>query len=459
MNQTEEFDLIVIGAGSGGVRLARMSAGYGARVAVVESRYLGGTCVNVGCVPKKLLVYGASIHESLEDAAGYGWEVDSASEQFSWAKLLENKNAEIERLNGIYGRLLDNAGVTLINGTARITGKHEVTVGENRYAAKNIAVATGSWPYVPDIPGREHILSSNEMFFIEKLPQKAVVWGGGYIAVEFASILSGLGVETTLVYRGEMFLRGFDEDIRTTIAQEMTKKGIKLVFNVTIDAVEAKGEDSYVVQLNDGETMDVGLIMAATGRRALTEDLGLEEVGVKLAENGAVQVDDGFRTDVPSIYALGDVIGTPQLTPVAIHQAMVLAGNLFANGESKMNYEYIATAVFCHPNIGTVGLTEDEAEKLYGKLRVYRTQFRPMKHTLSGRDERTMMKLVVDDASDRVVGAHMVGPDAGEIIQGLAVALKAGATKEIFDSTVGIHPTSAEEFVTMREPVQAVVPE
>jgi glutathione reductase (NADPH) len=453
MNQAEEYDLIVIGAGSGGVRLARMSASYGARVAIVESRYLGGTCVNVGCVPKKLLAYGASIHEALEDAAGYGWQVDSASEQFDWHTLLENKNTEIERLNGIYDRLLENAGVTLIRGTARITGRNEVTVGEERYATRNIAVATGSWPYVPDIPGREHILSSNEMFFIEKLPEKAVVWGGGYIAVEFASILSGLGVETTLVYRGELFLRGFDEDIRTTVAQELTKKGVKLVFNVTVDAVEAKSENNYVVQLNDGETLEVGLVMAATGRRALTDNLGLEEVGVTLAGDGAIQVDDGFRTNVPSIYALGDVIGTPQLTPVAINQGMVLAKNLFAGGQGTMNYEYIATAVFCHPNIGTVGLTEDEASERYGKLRIYRTQFRPMKHTLSGRDERTMMKLVVDDASDRVVGAHMVGPDAGEIVQGLAVALKAGATKAIFDSTVGIHPTSAEEFVTMREAV------
>lgn len=453
MNQDQEYDLIVIGAGSGGVRLARMSAGYGARVAIVESRYLGGTCVNVGCVPKKLLVYGAGIHEALEDAAGYGWSLDTSAEQFDWGKLIANKNTEIERLNGIYGRLLSNAGVTLINGSARITGETEVTVGDDVYRTKRIVVATGSWPFVPEVPGREHILSSNDMFFLEKLPQKAVVWGGGYIAVEFASILAGLGVETTLIYRGELFLRSFDEDIRTTVAQELTKKGIKLLFNMTIEAVEAKGKDNYVVQLTDGETLEVGLIMAATGRRPLTENLGLEEIGVELAKNGAVQVNDHFQTNVPSIYALGDVIGTPQLTPVAIHQGMTLAKNLFANGDSRMNYENIPTAVFCHPNIGTVGMTEDEAVELYGKLRIYRTQFRPMKHTLSGRDERTMMKLIVDDASDRVVGAHMVGPDAGEIIQGFAVALKAGATKAIFDSTVGIHPTSAEEFVTMREPV------
>lgn len=450
---SQDYDLIVIGAGSGGVRLARMSASYGARVAIVESRYLGGTCVNVGCVPKKLLVYGASIRESLEDAAGYGWNVDSAVEQFDWGKLIANKNTEIERLNGIYGRLLKGAGVTLINGTARITGANEVTVGDETYKTARIVVATGSWPFIPEIPGREHILSSNEMFFIDKLPKKAVVWGGGYIAVEFASILSGLGVETTLVYRGELFLRSFDEDIRTMVAQELTKKGVKLVFNVTVEAVEAQGPDNYIVQLNDGETLEVGLIMAATGRRPLTDNLGLEEVGVELAKDGAVQVDEQFQTRVPSIYALGDVIGTPQLTPVAIHQGMTLAKNLFGNGNSRMDYEFIATAVFCHPNIGTVGMTEDEAAELYGKLRIYRTEFRPMKHTLSGRDERTLMKLIVDDASDRVVGAHMVGPDAGEIIQGFAVALKAGATKAIFDSTVGIHPTSAEEFVTMREPV------
>lgn len=453
MNQAHEFDLIVIGAGSGGVRLARMSASYGARVAIVESRYLGGTCVNVGCVPKKLLVYGASIRESLEDAVGYGWNVDSSGDQFDWRTLIQNKNTEIERLNGIYGRLLENAGVTLINGTATVTGKNEVTVGDRAFSTANIVVATGSWPHIPEVSGREHIVSSNEMFFIDQLPKKAVVWGGGYIAVEFASILAGLGVDTTLVYRGELFLRGFDEDIRTMVAQELTKKGVKLIFNVTIDAVEAKGKDNYLVQLSDGETMEVGLVMAATGRRPLTEGLGLEDVGVELAKTGSVQVDDHFQTQVPSIYALGDVIGTPQLTPVAIHQGMVLARNLFAGGNERMNYEFIATAVFCHPNIGTVGMTEDQAAEQFGKLRVYRTQFRPMKHTLSGRDERTMMKLIVDDASDRVVGAHMVGPDAGEIIQGLAVALKAGATKAIFDSTVGIHPTSAEEFVTMRESV------
>lgn len=452
MTQPQDYDLIVIGAGSGGVRLARMSAGYGARVAVVESRYLGGTCVNVGCVPKKLLVYGASIHEALEDAAGYGWTVQSSDRQFSWETLRQNKDREIARLNGIYGRLLEGAGVTVLEGTAVISGPNEVTVGDTVYSTDKIAIATGSWPYIPDIPGSQHILSSNEMFFLDQLPAKAVVWGGGYIAVEFASILSGLGVETTLVYRGELFLRGFDEDVRTTVAQELTKKGINLLFNTTVDAIDAT-DSGYVVQLSDGETLESGLVMAATGRRALTDGLGLEDIGVEMAESGAIQVNSGFETSVQGVYALGDVIGTPQLTPVAINQAMVLARNLFDDGTGVMDYEYIPTAVFCHPNIGTVGMTEDEAKEAYGDLRIYRTQFRPMKHTLSGRDERTMMKLVVDDATDRVVGAHMVGPDAGEIIQGIAVALKAGATKAVFDSTVGIHPTSAEEFVTMREPV------
>ncbi|MAL99328.1 MAG: glutathione-disulfide reductase [Alteromonadaceae bacterium] len=454
MTQSREYDLIVIGAGSGGVRLARMSASYGARVAVVESRYLGGTCVNVGCVPKKLLVYGASIHEALEDAAGYGWTVQSSDRQFSWKTLRQNKDKEINRLNGIYGRLLESAGVTLIEGSAAISGANEVTVGDTVYQTQRIVIATGSWPYIPDIAGKEHIVSSNEMFYLDTLPAKAVVWGGGYIAVEFASILAGLGVDTTLVYRGELFLRGFDEDVRTTVAQELTKKGINLLFNTTVEAVDATDDGGYVVQLSDGETLETGLIMAATGRRPLTEGLGLEAVGVATAENGAIQVDNAFQTNVPTIYALGDVIGTPQLTPVAINQAMVLARNLFDSGSGVMDYEYIPTAVFCHPNIGTVGMTEDEAREAYGELRIYRTQFRPMKHTLSGRDERTMMKLIVDDDSDRVVGAHMVGPDAGEIIQGIAVALKAGATKAIFDSTVGIHPTSAEEFVTMREAVQ-----
>lgn len=448
----QEFDLIVIGAGSGGVRLARMSAQRGARVAVVESRYLGGTCVNVGCVPKKLFVYGAHVHEDLEDAAGYGWNVPVDDVTFDWSTLVANKNAEIERLNGIYGRLLENAGVTVIQGTASLQDANTVVVGDSVYSARHITVATGSWPIIPEVPGKEYILTSNEMFYLPQLPKHAVVWGGGYIAVEFAGILAGLGVETTLIYRGELFLRGFDDDIRRFTEQEMRKKGIQLQFNTNIESVESSGTQ-YKVQLTNGEVLETGLVMAATGRRALVDGLGLTELGVELNESGQVVVDEHFQTAVPSISALGDVIGTPQLTPVALAQGMVLSRRLFGDGQGEMDYSAIPTAVFCQPNIGTVGLTEGEARAEGYDLAIYKSEFRPMKHTLSGRDERCLMKLVVDKRSDRVLGAHMVGPDAGEIIQGIAVAIKAGATKAQFDSTLGIHPTSAEEFVTMREPV------
>ena len=452
MSDQQDFDLIVIGAGSGGVRLARMSAQRGAKVAVVESRYLGGTCVNVGCVPKKLFVYGAHVHDELEDAAGYGWQVPLDDVSFDWPKLVANKNAEIERLNGIYGRLLENAGVTIIEGTASLSDANTVVVGETSYRARHITIATGSWPVIPDVPGKECILTSNEMFYLPQLPKQAVVWGGGYIAVEFAGILAGLGVETTLLYRGELFLRGFDNDIRRFTEQEMRKKGVNLRFGVTIESVEAENAH-YRVQLNNGETLETGLVMAATGRRALVDGLGLTDLGVQLSASGHVVVDDHFQTAVPSITALGDVIGTPQLTPVALAQGMVLSRRLFGDGKGDMDYSAIPTAVFCQPSIGTVGLTEEEAREAGHRLRIYRSEFRPMKYTLSGRDERSLMKLVVDDETDRVLGAHMVGPDAGEITQGLAVAIKAGATKAQFDSTLGIHPTSAEEFVTMREPV------
>lgn len=452
MSENHDFDLIIIGAGSGGVRLARMSAQRGARVAVVESRYLGGTCVNVGCVPKKLFVYGAHVQDELEDAAGYGWNVPLDSTRFDWPTLVANKNAEIERLNGIYGRMLNNAGVTIIEGTASLKDANTVVVGDQFYSARHITVATGSWPVVPDIPGKESVLTSNEMFYLPQLPKQAVVWGGGYIAVEFAGILAGLGVEVTLLYRGELFLRGFDTDVREFIDQEMRKKGVTLKYGVTIESVESEGAH-YRVHLNNGETLTTGLVMAATGRRALVDGLGLAELGVEFTDSGHVAVDDHFQTAVPSITALGDVIGTPQLTPVALAQGMVLSRRLFGDGQGDMDYSAIPTAVFCQPSIGTVGLTEDEAREAGYTLRIYRSEFRPMKYTLSGRDERSLMKLVVDDRTDRVLGAHMVGPEAGEITQGLAVAIKAGATKAQFDATLGIHPTSAEEFVTMREPV------
>ncbi len=452
MSEQYDYDLIVIGAGSGGVRLARMSAQRGARVAVVESRYLGGTCVNVGCVPKKLFVYGAHVRDEIEDAGGYGWQVPTDDVSFDWPTLVANKNAEIERLNGVYRRLLETAGVAIVEGAAVLSGPNAVRVGSQTYSARHITVATGSWPVVPDIPGKEHVLTSNEMFYLPQLPKEAVIWGGGYIAVEFAGILAGLGVKTKLVYRGELFLRGFDGDVRRFAEQEIRKKGIELLFNTNIESV-ASHNAHYSVRLSTGESLETGLVMAATGRRALVDGLGLGDVGVELTASGHVAVDEHFQTSVPSITALGDVIGTPQLTPVALAQAMVLSRRLFGDGQGDMDYRSIPTAVFCQPNIGTVGLTEEQAQEAGHRLRIFRSEFRPMKYTLSGRDERCLMKLVVDADTDQVLGAHMVGPDAGEIIQGLAVAIKAGATKAQFDATIGIHPTSAEEFVTMREPV------
>ncbi len=445
-----DFDLFVIGAGSGGVRAARMSATYGGRVAVAEDLYLGGTCVNVGCVPKKLFVYGSHFSEDFEDAAAYGWDVKAGP--LDWDRLRDNKTKEIERLNGIYAGLLDNAGVTRVWGTARLVDAHTVAVGDETYTAENILIATGSWPVQPEFPGAEHAITSNEAFYLDHLPKRVLVHGGGYIAVEFAGIFNGLGVETELVYRGPLFLRGFDEGIREFVNDELEEKGIKLTFNANIEKLELDG-DEQVVTLTNGKQVRTDQVLCAIGRYPKTAGLGLEEAGVELGDFGKVVVDDYFQTSVPNIYAIGDVIDRMQLTPIAIAEGMCIANNLFTdNPKRKMNYDNVATAVFCQPNIGTVGPTEQEARERYPELVVYESTFRPMKHTLTGRSERTLMKLLVNGADDRVVGVHMVGPDAGEIIQGLAVAITAGATKADFDATAAIHPTAAEEFVTMREP-------
>jgi len=446
-----DYDLFTIGAGSGGVRASRMAASFGARVAVAEDRYLGGTCVNVGCVPKKLLVYASHFREEFEDAAGFGWQVGSRA--FSWKQLVARKNDEITRLNGIYGHLLHNAGVDLIEARATVVDPHTVSVDGRTVTAERLLVATGGWPTVPGFPGNEHVITSNEAFYLEDLPERIVIVGGGYIAVEFAGIFHGLGASVTQLYRGPHFLRGFDDDVRDFLAEEMRKKGIDLRFNANIARIDKLADGSLEACLEDGTTIEADLVMYATGRHPNTAGLGLEEAGVALAPDGAVIVDDEFRTNVPSIYALGDVINRIQLTPVAIAEGMVLANALFNSRPGRMDYENIPTAVFSQPPIGTVGLTEAQARERHGAIDVYVSDFKPMKHTLSERDERTLMKLIVDRATDRVVGVHMVGPDAGEITQGMGIALKAGATKAQFDATVGIHPTSAEEFVTMREPV------
>ena len=447
-----DYDLFVIGAGSGGVRAARMSAGFGARVAIAEDRYLGGTCVNVGCVPKKLFVYASHFAEEFENARGFGW--DAGEPGFDWQTLLQNKNQEISRLNGIYGGLLDSTGVTLFDARATVIDAHTVSVDQQTISAERILVATGGWPSVPEIPGKEHIITSNEAFFIEQLPERIVIVGGGYIAVEFAGIFHGLGVDTTLLYRGELFLRGFDQEIREHLHEEMQKKGIKIQFQTNIDAIEKNGS-GFRAQLNTGDSLDSDLVMYATGRHPNTANLGLETAGVELNSKGAIIVNEEYQTSVSSIYAIGDVTDRVNLTPVATAEGTVLARRLYDGQPGEVDYADIPTCVFSQPNLGTVGLTEEEAREKYNNIEIYKSTFTPMKYSLSSSDEKTFMKLIVDKESDRVVGVHMLGPDAGEIIQGIGIAMKAGATKAQFDATIGIHPTTAEEFVTMRTPASS----
>ncbi len=449
---TYDFDLFVIGAGSGGVRAARFAAGYGARVAVAESRYLGGTCVNVGCVPKKLLVYGAQFADEFEHAEGFGWTPGQAS--FSWPTLIANKNREIERLNGIYRKLLVGSGVTLVEGHARLLDEHRVEVDGNTYSAERILIATGGWPHVPEIPGHEHAINSNQAFFLEELPKRILVVGGGYIAVEFASIFNGLGAQTSLLYRGDLFLRGFDNSLRTHLHEELGKRGLGVQFNTDIARIDKQADGSLKATLKDGRTLEADCIFYATGRRPMLDNLGLENTSVSLDDKGYIEVDDEYQTSAPSILAIGDVIGRVQLTPVALAEGMAVARRLFKPDEyRKVDYRMIPTAVFSLPNIGTVGLSEEQAREAGHEVKIFESRFRPMKLTLTESDERTLMKLVVDAKTDRVLGCHMVGPDAGEIVQGLAVALKAGATKQVFDETIGVHPSAAEEFVTLRTPV------
>ncbi len=446
----QEFDLAVIGGGSGGVRAARMAAQRGARVALAELGALGGTCVNLGCIPKKLYSYAAHYGEAFEESHGFGWGGEAPS--FDWETLKRNRAIEIMRLNGVYEKLLIGAGVQLLRGRARLADAHTVEVGGERVRAKHVLVATGGTPQPPDFPGHELAITSNEMFDLEPFPRRLLVIGGGYIACEFASIFNGLGSRVTQLYRGAQVLRGFDDDIRNFVAAEMTKKGVDLRLNAQVASLQ-RSADGLQARLADGSALEVDAVLAATGRRPNVGGLGLEQAGVRLNENGAIAVDGDFRTSVRHILAVGDVIDRVQLTPVALAEAMAVVDHLFGSARRMMDYENIPTAVFTHPNIGTVGLTEAQARARHGSLRIYRAEFKPLKHTLSGSGERTLMKLVVDDASDRVLGVHMVGADAGEIVQGFAVALKAGATKAVFDATIGIHPTAAEEFVTMREPV------
>jgi len=450
---TYDYDFFVIGAGSAGVRASRVAADLGARVAVCEERELGGTCVNVGCVPKKLMVYGAHFSEEAHDAAGFGWRV--ASPTFDWATLIANKDREIARLNGIYQRLLENKGVRIMRGRATVKGPHEVLVTtpdgqKSIVSARFILVAVGGRPSRPELPGSEHVLVSDDIFHLKEMPRRILIVGGGYIAVEFAGIFSGYGASVTQIYRGSLFLRGFDRDVRCHLDSEMRKKGIDLRFRRDLQKVE-RVPQGLAVTFDDGTTLEVDAVLVAIGRQPLTHDLGLEQAGVELDARGAIKVDERFRTSVRSIYAVGDVIDRVQLTPVALAEGMLVARNLFGGESKRADYDYIPSAVFSNPPIGSVGLSEEEARHLYGAVDIFKSNFKPMKQTLGGGDDKTFMKLVVDQASQRVVGVHMVGSDAGEIVQGFAVALKCGATKQMFDSTIGIHPTAAEELVTMRE--------
>ncbi|MDG1851335.1 MAG: glutathione-disulfide reductase [Gammaproteobacteria bacterium] len=442
-----DFDLFVIGAGSGGVRTARMSASYGARVAIAEDRYMGGTCVNVGCVPKKLYSYASHFRYDCTDSKGFGWQ--GSVPAFDWNVLRDNKTAEISRLNGIYDTLLDGSGVTLYNGRARLLDKHMVEIGDKKVSSEKILIATGGWPFVPEFPGSELAVTSNEIFDLPSFPERILVVGGGYIALEFAGIFAGLGADTSLSYRGEIPLKHFDKDLREKLYLE-SERHMTMLMKSNVEEITKKDNELHV-KFKEGNSLVVDCVLYATGRKPNTENLGLENTGVSLQPNGAIAINEHFETTEPGIYALGDVVGRIALTPVAIAEGMVLASNLFKNKEKTMDYSNIATAVFSHPNVGTVGLGEEQAKAEYGDIEVFESDFRHLKHTLSGNPERTYMKLIVDKATDRVVGMHMMGADAGEIIQGLAVAMQCGVTKAQLDSTIGIHPTAAEEFVTMRQ--------
>lgn len=445
----KEFDFIVIGAGSGGVRAARMAASHGAKVAIIEERFYGGTCVNVGCVPKKLFSYGAHFPDTFALAADYGYDVGEWS--FDWATLRDNKTREIERLNGIYERLLENAGVTIFNGHGKVIARGEVMVGDMVLTAKHILIAVGGKPFLPPVPGIEHALISDDLFYLPALPKRVAVVGGGYIATEFAGILHGLGCKVTQLYRGDLFLKGFDKDIRAFVAEQMTTHGVSLRFNCDVsEIIEQQG--AKTLRLDDGEELEVDEVFYATGRIPKLDDLFADGVSPALTSKGAIQVDEQFQTSLPGLYAVGDVIDRMQLTPVALAEGMWLAAHLFSAPAGRaVQYDMIPTAVFSHPNIGTIGLSEEQALEAYDAIRVYRSEFKPMRYTLGNQHSRCLIKLIVEDASDRVVGLHIAGEDAPEITQGFAVAMKMGATKADFDATIGIHPTAAEELVTLRQ--------
>ena len=455
-----DVDLIVIGGGSGGVRAARMAATRGAKVVMVESGAMGGTCVNVGCIPKKLYSYAAGYSEAFAEARGYGWQVPEGI-ALDWDALKTARATEITRLNGIYEGLMRGANVERINGHGRLVDAHTVAVsldGQDvrQLTAAHILVATGGKPVLPEVAGKQHAIVSDDVFDLPTLPRHMVVVGGGYIGCEMASIFHGLGVQVSLLYRGAQILRGFDDEVRDFVAEEMRKAGVDVRVNTDVHSIALDASTGErVLQLNDGSSLRADQVLYAAGRAPNVAGLGLDALGIAHAKNGAIQVDAHFATSVPSVYALGDVVGKLELTPVALAEAMAWVDHVFGPAPGKvarvMDYDNIPTAVFTHPQVGTIGLTEAQARARCGAVRIYRADFRPLRHTVSGRSERSLVKLVVDDASDQVVGLHVVGADAGEIAQGFAVAMKAGATKAVFDQTIGIHPTMAEELVTLRE--------
>ncbi|MDC1436037.1 glutathione-disulfide reductase [Gammaproteobacteria bacterium] len=442
-----KYDFFVIGAGSGGVRSARMAASYGAKVAIVEDHYLGGTCVNVGCVPKKLYTYASHFYYDFEDSREYGWSVQQPT--FDWSTLRDNKKAEIKRLNSIYQSILENAGVEILTGHASLLDANTVIVEGVKYQAEKILIATGGWPFVPDFPGSEYAITSNEIFDLESFPESILIVGGGYIAVEFAGVFAGLGSQTTLSYRGELLLRNFDKDLREKFTIELNRH-VEVFLSSEIVEISENASGERLVRYVDGSEATYDCVLYATGRKPRTDNLGLENTQVNLDSRGFIGINDDFQTSEASIYALGDVIGRVALTPVALAEGMNLARNLFAEKSSAVDYSNIATAVFSHPNLGTVGLSEEAAIDEGKQIDVYESEFKHLKHTISGREERTYMKVIVEQSSNKVIGMHMMGSEAGEIIQGFAAAMKCGITKQQLDDTIGIHPTAAEEFVTMR---------
>ncbi len=444
-----EFDLFCLGAGSGGVRITRRAGAHGKRVAVAVESRIGGTCVNRGCIPKKFYVMASHFAEDFEDAAGYGWQVAEA--RFDWPTLVAAKDKELARLNGVYDRMLADAGVTYVEGRGILVDAHTVEVAGKRFSAETIVINTGARPQFPDMPGIEHAISSDQVFDLAEFPQRIAIVGGGYIAVEFAGIFNGLGAEVSLFYRRDKILRGFDEDVRTTLQEEMIKKGVDIALGTTFESIEKTTGGGLRVTTSAGEVRDFDQVLMATGRNPNTQGIGLEDAGVTLGRNGAVVVDEFSKTTADNIYAIGDCTDRLALTPIAIHEAQCLFETLYRGKPTRPVHGDVASAVFSQPTVATVGYTEAAARAEFGAVDIYRAGFKPLKHTITGRDERAMMKLVVDGGTGRVVGAHMVGPEAGEIIQGIAIAVKAGLTKEAFDATIGIHPTTAEEFVLMRE--------